>query len=397
VIAFSDIDKQIAVVLFLAFSISAAIWVCLVQGLSFVIRQLIGMRTLDAEYYRNRSISSHSDSQQLDGRNRDAAQPEAAPRIPDRPRRNEHRPRLDVALPPIGRLQWQSADPAESAGYEALIAPTRTELRRQVFDGAGDSGYRVPGAFATFQGNDGELFLLFRHEGLLEYTDYEPTLADERRTGLAHILTPTVLSVRAGQIVRVIDSVNSDPMPNQGASIRADRCTVRVSPPYAAERLVKADPPAMARFFRRSSDEAAFWTAIIESPDVEVRRLIYADYLDEEGDSAGLIFRGDLPFILHYRVWGVGDWDERNCQRACWSLVLSEFRALGPRSDVRTEPGYRSFSAYQHGGNRDEWRCLTVSSIDGADLPPFVNYILLQQIVPNRLNPFVVARDTSAS
>jgi uncharacterized protein (TIGR02996 family) len=171
---------------------------------------------------------------------------------------------------------------------------------------------------------------------------------------------------------------------------------VRVSPADAAERLVHADHAAMARFFQRSSDEAAFWAAILEAPDDEVRRLVYADYLDEQGDSASATFRAELPFTLHSSAWSGNDWGDRNCRRADWRLVLSEFRALGDQSDVRTKSGYRSLSAYQYGENRDEWRCLSVTGIDGVDLPPFVNYILLQQFAPNRLNAFVVARDASA-
>jgi uncharacterized protein (TIGR02996 family) len=317
----------------------------------------------------------------------------------------------------------------ETLGYEALIAPARRESRgarivhseqhvpaeaerrviRSVLElrnptnperehviGSSPADCWTTGNFATLAGEAGELMLHFNCDAQVCYTNYGPILA-ENRTGQAHFLTPTVRSVRAGEVVRVVDSLATAGRAYHWSAIQSDRCTLHVSPPHAAVQLVNADAAAMAKFFNRSSDDAAFWNAIFERPDEELRRLTYADYLDEHGDSAGTIFRAELPFTLHYCVWRNEQYEERNRRRACWRQVLSDLRAIAAHGDLALELGFRWLAAHRYVPERDETWQLGVSGINGAELPPFVNYLLRQMSICDRTDAHIAPDRTSAA
>jgi uncharacterized protein (TIGR02996 family) len=146
----------------------------------------------------------------------------------------------------------------------------------------------------------------------------------------------------------------------------------------------------------RSADDVAFWNAMITKPTDDLPRLVYADYLDERGDPAGGILRGDVPLNLHYLV-AVGEtWKHQNQRLADWRLAVCEFQAIATQSGFRfiEKPLYSQlalsyFARRQTNPPVDddgEWRCLSVSIGSGKPVPPFINYLLVHLAIA-RCNP----------
>jgi uncharacterized protein (TIGR02996 family) len=193
--------------------------------------------------------------------------------------------------------------------------------------------------------------------------------------------------IRAGQVVRVVDSNREDDGIDYTPTIRTDGGVVHVSALYAATPVRHVpNPDQIRKLFHRSADDVAFWNSMIAAPDEDLPRLIYADYLDERGDPAGAIVRDSAPFILQYSVLTGQEWEERNRRRVSWRNAIKEFCALTRQGASEFGPGYSllSLSCFVDWGQHraaqsdGEWRCLILCDAAGKRPPPFVNYLLLQ-------------------
>jgi uncharacterized protein (TIGR02996 family) len=195
-----------------------------------------------------------------------------------------------------------------------------------------DSWERGPGA--TFRGGNNGLWLHVNQAGVLAYTNRYDV---ERPPGQRE--DPVVIvSVPAGQLVRVVDSRVPDDEMGHVPTIRADRAEVRSSALDTAVPVeVLPGPDVVCRVFKRPAEEAAFWNAMIVDPEDDLPVLVYADWLDDRGDPAAGILRGITPLLLHSWV-GVGDrWECRDQMTVAWRPLLSR---LAP---FENGPGYRHF------------------------------------------------------
>jgi uncharacterized protein (TIGR02996 family) len=245
-----------------------------------------------------------------------------------------------------------------------------------------------PGTYETFRGYGDGMWLLFRQDAELCYSNTSRIGDSTTEYCGPRPQTPTIaVPIRVGQIVRVVDSHRLDDGLDHTPTIRADGALVHVSALNAATPVQHVPGPDQIRkLFHRSADDVAFWKAMIAAPEDDLPRLIYADYLDERGDPAGEIIRGSAPFILQYWVLVDQQWEERNQRRASWRNAAQEFFALARHGAFEFGPGYgrlsmrtdlnqtRHLPAWSVG----EWRCLILSGSSGQPLPQFVNYLLRQ-------------------
>jgi uncharacterized protein (TIGR02996 family) len=145
----------------------------------------------------------------------------------------------------------------------------------------------------------------------------------------------------------------------------------------------------------RSHEEMAFWAAMAAAPQDDLPRLIYADFLDDRGDTAAGILRERRPFVLHYWVEEGGSWGHRNSRSASWGLAVAElwgFAAAVTGCRINWAAGDLGAFALcgfvtrrrsSSGPAGPEVRCLTVAlDPSNAPLPPLVNYLLLRLAVP---------------
>jgi uncharacterized protein (TIGR02996 family) len=297
-----------------------------------------------------------------------------------------------VAANMFGRRDDQAAaaEP-EDVEDEVLLAQSRHENRalrerQREAERQLEASYRgwspAPNGFATFQAQDGEMWLRFERDAELRYMNVSAVVASVRQGNRVH--PDPVLQVRAGQLVRVVDANRADDGLGHEPTVRADRCEVYVSDAAAATRVMMhaiPSPEGAGRAFQRIADDVAFWKAMIAAPEDELPRLIYADYLEERGDPAAAIVRGTEPLVLRFWVLEDGPWEERNKRPANWKTVVSDFRTFAMSGGAHIEPGYERLSMRQfidEGRGIGQWRYLTVSGGSDEPLPPFVNYLLLQ-------------------
>jgi uncharacterized protein (TIGR02996 family) len=231
------------------------------------------------------------------------------------------------------------------------------------------------GTCTTYRGGFEGLWLQFSRDADMEF--------------MCHYNSPTVVRFQAGQTVHIIDSRRMDDCLKYEPTVRADRAEVHVLGRDAVvevQYLPSLD--TMQRVYMRSADDLAFWSAIIADPNNDLPRLLYADYLDERGDSAAGILRGSVPLALQYSISENDMWTCQAQQPADWRFAVSELQAIAGLREFRLleKPGYSQISIIhlvRCQGNDvydedAEWRRLSVSMESGRPVPPFVNYLLIR-------------------
>jgi uncharacterized protein (TIGR02996 family) len=198
-------------------------------------------------------------------------------------------------------------------------------------------------------------------------------------------MAPRVIQVRARQLVRVVDIRDPDDGLNHEPTIRADFAEVRVSISGAATQIaVLPSFDEMQRVCNRSADDLAFWRAIIASPDDDLPRMVYADWLDEHGDPAGYVLRGDKALVLNCAV-AVGDrWEHRNARSATWRLAATEFQNfISSGGRFYSRPGCSQIDLCRFARRRPnsadgQWHWLNISTPSGVPSPTFLSYLFVQ-------------------
>ncbi|HEX4591730.1 MAG TPA: TIGR02996 domain-containing protein [Gemmataceae bacterium] len=196
------------------------------------------------------------------------------------------------------------------------------------------------------------------------------------------------VTFRAGQLVRVVDGLLPDDGIGYVPTVRADHARVHISDSTAAEPAYIPPADGVARLCQRSRDEVGFWQAMIAAPEDDLPRMLYADWLDERGDPAGGILRGDGPLTLHGWTSMGRVWKRRNHMRVTWRQVLNQMRGLLAQSPHHhfqfqpgpSEPGVASFAGRPQtgpNGSTGEWHGLSVTTGSAEPVPHFVNYLLI--------------------
>jgi len=266
-------------------------------------------------------------------------------------------------------------------------------INRRWFD-VTNRGTREPavwrlGEFATFRAPSGEMWLRFDRDSEMQYTEFHSIHNGGGHAAGFHNLTASILPVLAGQLVRVLDADLPDDGLAHNPTVRADWGEVYVADPTVVRRFAMRETPSLdaaGSELQRTADDVAFWRAMIEAPEDDLPRLMYADYLDERCDPAGIIVRDSAPFTLQYCVESGQRWEERNRRRASWRIAAREFCALIQEGACEFGPGLTLlsmrcqvdlFSAPPDG----ESRCLILTDASGKRPPPFVNYVLQKMVI----------------
>ncbi|HEX4592572.1 MAG TPA: TIGR02996 domain-containing protein [Gemmataceae bacterium] len=238
------------------------------------------------------------------------------------------------------------------------------------------------GSAGVFRARPGGLWLRFNRDAELAYVErsaLEPMDA-------AGLIPQTVVLFRAGQLVRIVNGCLPDDGMGYVPTVRAFGAIVHISDATAAVP-VQHIPSAQdaVRLFQRSRDEAGFWQAMTLAPEDDLPRLVYADWLDERGDPAGSILRGDTALTLHgWRSFGPA-WHRGSRLRVTWRQALEQMRQLFAqpgRRHFEFQPGTAGaalarFAAGPQGGTNGEWQGLSVTVGSAEPVPPFINYLLI--------------------
>jgi uncharacterized protein (TIGR02996 family) len=252
---------------------------------------------------------------------------------------------------------------------------------------------RRPGGFPTWLRHacGSSFWLLFSQDAL--GLDLSPDFPTDDAFG-AH-----TFRIRAGALIRIRygwirdDCLNYDPLIqiSNGVTVEPHDAAVEVT--------VLPSFNEMARVYERTSDEFAFWKEIIASPDDDLPRLVYADWLQERGNPAAEFLRTDASLVVRHlrKTDGRNEWvqkqrlEELNGVEVGWRRAvqaLRRFANLGNVQFLELMPGYDQIAlgrsivrfwgtAIDHD---EEWTCLTVTKKDSI-LPPFVNYLLIQSAI----------------
>jgi uncharacterized protein (TIGR02996 family) len=291
----------------------------------------------------------------------------------------------------------ESGRPLEESAEPTLVAESGAAGRIQNARAHQTTVGSQTDNYTSFPIGPNGLWLHFLCDGILHYAPSD----DDNRSRAGDSANAISRAFETRQMVRIVQAHVPDDRLDFEPTIRTDSVDVCVTPQNAAMPVHYLPGwEQMIRVLKRSPDEQGFWVAICAEPNDELPRLVYADWLDEQGGPAGDIVRGVVPMALRY--WAAVDgrrWEMRNQRPAHWRLAVTEMKSFiaGGASHYFEEPGYarmtlrRFVRPTQPAASAGEWQCLDACLESGEPLPPFVNYLLIQSVMA-----LLVRRTTAA-